>query len=183
MTPAARLAALLRADAARWQALRQVAALDLPGGGWIGAGFLRNAAWDALHGRAAPHRGDVDVLWHAPAQATPEADAAAEAALRTLDPALDWSVRNQARMHLRNGDAPYASVAEAMRHWPETATAVAARRQGEACEILAPYGLEDLFALLLRPTPGFADGPKHAIFRQRVADKGWLARWPLLQLA
>nr|WP_256476149.1 nucleotidyltransferase family protein [Siccirubricoccus soli] len=180
---AARLAALLRADAVRWRALGLVAALDLPGGGWIGAGFLRNAVWDALHGRAAPHDGDVDVAWHAPAHASPAADAAAEAALRAMEPSLAWSVRNQARMHVRNGDAPYGSVEDALRHWPETATAVAARRHGEACEILAPHGLEDLFSLVLRPTPGFTTGPKHAIFRRRMAEKAWLTRWPRLTLS
>jgi hypothetical protein len=54
------------------------------------------------------------------------------------------------------GDAPYASAADAMRFWPETATAVAVRRTAEGpCEIAAPFGLEKLFGLVLRPVSRF----------------------------
>lgn len=37
-------------------------------------------------------------------------------------------LRNQEQMHIRNGDQPYSSALDAMRYWPETATAVATRR-------------------------------------------------------
>ncbi len=157
--------------------LDAVRALGLPDG-WIAAGFIRNAVWDHLHGRppSAP-AGDVDVIWYDPARADPAEDRAIEAALRAMAPGVGWSVKNQARMHLRNGDAPYASATEAMRFWPETATAVAARRQGdEGLDIAAPLGLEDLMGLVLRPTPR-----RQAAFEERVAGKRWLETWPLLR--
>ncbi|OMG61366.1 hypothetical protein IL54_4727 [Sphingobium sp. ba1] len=83
-------------------------------------------------------------------------------------------------MHHRNGDAPYTDVTDAMRHWPETATAVAVRlsRAGDI-EINAPYGLDDLFALRLQPTPDFVTS-KRAIFDARVRSKRWQERYPLL---
>ena len=113
----------------------------------------------------------------------PAEDKEVEAALRVLDPSVDWSVKNQARMHLRNGDAPYASAVDAIGHWPETATAVAARQAPEgSCEIAAPFGLGDLFDLVLRPTPRFA-GEKRAVYLDRVRSKGWLAIWPRLRVA
>ncbi len=91
-----------------------------------------------------------------------------EVALRAAEPAAAWSVKNQARMHLRNGDAPYASAVEAMRGWPETATAVTARRRGpDGCEVAAPFGLEDLLGLALRPTPRFM-GDKRVVHERRV---------------
>lgn len=177
----ARVAAILRADPLRWQLLSLVAALDLPDC-WVGAGFVRSAVWDYLHGRApAPPAGDIDVVWHDPARADASTDRGIEAALRAAGPSAAWSVKNQARMHLRHGDAPYTSVAEAMRAWPETATAVAVRRRGaEGCEVVAPFGLGDLMGLALRPTPRFA-GERRAVFEERARDKGWLARWLLLQ--
>lgn len=50
------------------------------------------------------------------------------------------------------------SARDAMRYWPETATAVAARRGGrDELEIASPLGLDDLFNLLLRPTERFAN--------------------------
>ncbi len=177
-----RIERLLRDDALRWGALQTLAQLALPDG-WIAAGFLRNAVWDALHGVAPrPPVGDVDIIWFDPQQPDPARDRALEAVLRDGCPALRWSVKNQARMHRRNGDRPYASAIDAMRCWPETATAVAARIAGDGrLEIAAPYGLQDLFALRLRPTPRFASD-RAPVFAQRVADKGWLRRYPLLRL-
>ncbi|MFH5925447.1 nucleotidyltransferase family protein [Roseomonas xinghualingensis] len=181
MDAPARLRALIRADPWRMALLREVAALDLPDA-WIGAGFLRDIAWDALHGRRpSPCRGDVDVVWFGAAPSMSE-DRVLEARLRAALPGVDWSVTNQARMHARNGDAPYRDTADAMRHWPETATAVAARLNGGAVEILAPLGLEDLLGGVIRPAPRFT-GEKRDIVERRVAAKGWLARWPLLRRA
>jgi uncharacterized protein len=83
-------------------------------------------------------------------------------------------------MHKRNDDAPYASITDAMRVWPETATAVTVRRNNQdGCEIAAPFGLDDLFDLVLRPTPGFARSKQH-VYEERIRSKGWLTAWPLL---
>ena len=178
-----RLRAILRADPLRWRLLNVVQALDLPDS-WIGAGFVRNAVWDHLHQRApSPPDGDVDVIWYDPHRADPAEDLGHEAALRTAEPSIIWSVKNQARMHERNGDAPYASAVDAMRYWPETATAVAARRQDhDRCEIAAPFGLEDLLGLVLRPTPRFS-GEKRRVYEERLRTKGWTASWPHLREA
>lgn len=173
------IATLLRADAARWRILGLVRDLGLPDG-WIGAGFVRNAVWDALHGRAPSLDGDVDVVWFDPARVDAAEDARIEATLRASAPEVAWSVRNQARMHGRNGDAPYASTSDAMRHWPETATTVAVRRTpDDSVEVIAPYGTEDLLGLRLRPTPRFAV-EKRDVLDARAAEKRWRERWPLL---
>lgn len=160
-----RICALLRADPERWHALSVGSALALPDC-WIAAGFVRNAVWDALHGRpCGPITTDVDVIWFDPLRAGAAIDRDIEARLRAQAPALRWSAKNQARMHARNGDAPYASAADAMRHWPETATAIAVRIVGpNRCAISAPYGLDDLWGLRLRPTPAFR-GARRAIFQ------------------
>jgi len=161
------------------EVLRQVEALRLPDC-WVGAGFVRSAVWDHLHGRApGAGGGDIDVIWFDPERATPAADAAIEQRLAASNPSLPWSVRNQAGMHLRNGDRPYCSSEDAMAFWPETATAVAVRLRGDALEIAAPFGLDDLFDLVLRPTPAFSHD-KRPIFDARVNTKRWRERWPRL---
>lgn len=176
------LASLLHADAERMRLLSIAAGLDLPDC-WIGAGLVRSAAWDRLHGRPpAASWGDVDIVWFDRARTEVDIDAQAEAHLRKIDPSVNWSVRNQARMHARNGDAPYTSTRDAIAHWPETATSIAARRKGDSVEILSPHGLHDLFALTLRPTPSFAT-EKRSIFQRRVQEKRWLEHWPLLRIA
>jgi hypothetical protein len=176
----AALADLLAADPWRLPLLRGVAAQRLPDG-WIGAGFVRDAVWDRLHARPpAPPAGDVDVVWFGPETPSAEADRAIEARLRAAMPDTDWSVTNQARMHGRNGDPPYRDTADAIRHWPETATAVAARWNGSEVVILAPLGLEDLLTGIIRPGPRFTR-EKRGIFEARVAAKRWRERWPLLR--
>lgn len=143
---------------------------------WIGAGFVRNAVWDALHNRAPETPEDVDVLIHHPAD-NGDGEAALERDLAARLPAVPWSVRNQARMHLKHGDAPYPGLAGAMRRWPETATAVAVRMDGaQGLWILAPFGLGDLMRGVLRPTEDSARC-RRAI-QERVARKGWRDRWP-----
>lgn len=181
MDAASQVVAILRADPLRWHLLGVVSALSLPDG-WVGAGFVRNAVWDHLHGYSfsAP-TGDVDVIWHDPLCVDAAEDRKHEAALHVVEPKFAWSVKNQARMHGRNGDEPYSSATEAMRYWPETATAVAVRRIGpDDCEVAAPLGLDDLMHLVLRPTARFA-GEKHHIYEERVRSKGWVKAWPLLR--
>jgi len=153
MNNALKVQAIISSDPIRWRLLDIVRSMRLPDC-WIGAGFVRNTVWDNLHGRtASPLSGDVDVLWFDRTRTDPSKDRQIEAALRTMDPSVEWSVKNQARMHVRNGDAPYASATDAMRYWPETATAVAVRRNDrDHCEIAAPLGLDDLFGLIVRPT-------------------------------
>lgn len=109
-------------------------------------------------------------MFHAPGlDAAPFA-----AALARRCPAR-WEVVNQA------GLSPAASLPGALAHWPETATAVAARWEGGRVALMAPLGWEDLLGLVLRPTPAFRDRP--ALVEARAAAKGWFARWPRLRRA
>ncbi|MDE1145442.1 MAG: nucleotidyltransferase family protein [Azospirillaceae bacterium] len=177
-----RLRGLILADTVRLPLLHKVRSLGLPDC-WIGAGFVRNAVWDHLHHWESDVAGDVDVVWFDAARTAIALDRELTDRLLALAPAVTWSVKNQARMHGRNGDVPYADTEDALRHWPETATAVAVRLDADdGLDILAPYGLDDLFGRVIRPTPGFR-AAKLDIVRQRVRDKRWLDRWPLLRVA
>lgn len=175
--------AVISDDPVRRRLLEMVRSLSLPDC-WIGAGFVRNAVWDYLHGRSlSPVSTDVDVIWFDVRRCSPEEDKALETILRGLDPTVMWSVKNQARMHVQNGDQPYLSTTDAMRYWPETATAVAVRlRETGSCEIAAPLGLDDLFGMVIRPAGRFAT-EKTKIYQDRFRSKNWMKIWPLLALA
>jgi hypothetical protein len=183
VTDTSTIAEIIRNDPLRWGVLELVRELVLPDC-WIGAGFVRNAVWDYLHGRPpGPPTGDVDVIWFDPARACRGKDEEQEAFLRAREPGLNWSVKNQARMHQRNGDPPYSSATNAMRYWPETSTAVAVRRtEHDECEIAAPLGTGDLFGLILRPGPAFAE-EKRSAYGARLQAKRWTTIWPLLREA
>ncbi len=156
--------------------LRAVESLALPD--WaIGAGVVRAAVWDSLAGFPPSQVDDIDVLYHDPTDLTWAPEEATEIRLRTLMPEVPWSVRNQARMHLRKGDPPYGSTENAMRHWLETPTCVALRIEpGGGLTVIAPFGLEDLFARRIRPTWRGLQFPKE--YQSRLHQKRWHERWP-----
>jgi hypothetical protein len=175
------IAAFVTADSRRWAILEAVRRQRLPD--WaIGAGFIRSPVWDALHGYTEPTPlADVDVLFFAAEEVSRDREGAIEAALREAMPEVPWSVRNQARMHRRNGDVPYADTADALRFWLETPTAVAIRiAEGGRTTLLAPFGVADLLGMVARPTPHGRE--KIAQFRQRMYEKNWPARWPRVRV-
>ena len=173
-----RVIEIFAAEAWRLDALRTVAALGLPDC-WIAAGYLRNPIWDRLHGYAeATPLNDLDVVYFDPEDHSKERDEALEEELRKLSPGLPWSIRNQARMHNHNGDRPYTSTEDALRHWLETVSAVGIRLTGTGeLELLAPFGFDDVFELTVRPTPHARD-VRPAAYRARMARKNWPAIWP-----
>ena len=179
---AEQLLALIAADPWRMACLEAVDGLDLPDC-WIGSGFLRAPLWDRLHEFAEPTPlNDIDVIYFDPGTLDPGADDTLEARLAEAMPGAPWSVRNQERMHRKNGDRPYRSTEDALCHWLETVAAIAVRldRRGRL-ELLAPFGLDDVMALLVRPTP-HARAHRLAAFRARAAAKNWPAIWPRVRI-
>jgi len=178
----AQLQSLIASDARRMHVLVLVRELGLPDC-WVAAGFVRSRVWDHLHHHAeSPLPQDIDVIWFDPERPGAEQDVALEKRLHARDATLGWSVKNQARMHLRNGDPPYGSASDAMRHWPETATAVGVRLDAQGrIEIAAPFGLDDLFGLVVRPTAAFLT-LKRAAWLERLRAKQWRASWPRLTM-
>ena len=176
------LQSLIAADSQRMHALRLARELGLPDC-WVAAGFVRSCVWDYLHQRfPSPLPRDIDVIWYDQLDATQERDAMLEAMLRKRDCSLGWSVKNQARMHERNEDMPYLSASDAMRYWPETATAIGLRLDAQGnIEVSAPLGLNDLFQLIVRPTERFLAG-KQAVYADRIRAKQWQVTWPKLSI-
>lgn len=141
---------------------------------WVGAGLIRNAVWDSLHQIKTTKRNDIDVVFYDATNLSEELEKEIEAKLSTFNPKVKWSVKNQARMHIRNHHQQYSNTENAISYWPETATAIAARlNSNNEIEILAPHGLNDLFHLVVAPTPNF----NWTIFQQRIEEKQWEQQW------
>lgn len=152
---------------------------------WIvGAGFIRNFVWDIQHGRTPSHAStDVDVIYFDRAAADPRRDQAFEEKLRAIRPDINWEVTNQAHVHTYNDPdtPPYASAADGLAHWTETATCTGLTMENRHLKLIAPWGVDDLLALKLRLPPVHAGKPLYRkIFEQRIAEKRWLETWPLL---
>jgi hypothetical protein len=179
---AARLEAILRATPDLMRVLHRARALELPD--WmVFSGSVYQPALNHLTGRA-PSYGvkDYDLAYFDPADLSYEAE---DAVIRRAGQAFDADlarlveVRNQARVHLwfeakfAEPYTPLGCSAEALERFVSPLFAVAARLEADdRLSILAPFGLEDLFALRLRPNPR----RRTAGFARTAASIA--ARWP-----
>lgn len=173
--------ALIHADPLRIECLYALREIALPQA-MICAGFVRNLIWDTAHGfSAATPLADVDVAWFDASNTATELDLELEFQLQKRLPTVQWQVRNQARMHLRNDVAAYTSAIDAVRRFPETATclAVSLNQSGEIVWEVET-GLLDAWALRLRHN--LHSGLPQHIATQRIHSKQWQAHWPRLQI-
>jgi hypothetical protein len=149
----------------------------------IGAGSIRTAVWNALHGFAEPTSvADIDVAFFDPGDLRPERDAEVELALREQLPTAPWEATNQAAVHLWFARTfgydvpPLRSSAEAVATWPETATCVGIRLTADdALDVVAPYGVDDLLGLIHRRNPARVSVEE---YERRLASKRITDRWP-----
>ena len=160
---AARLEAIVRANARLMDVLRTARALDLPD--WlVVSGAVYQTVWNHLTGRD-PNHGlkDYDLAYFDASDVSYEAEDVVirrGAAAFAPDVAPLVEIRNQARVHLWFEDhfgepyTPLAGSAEALSRFVAPAFAVGVRLLAdERLHVEAPFGLADLFALRLRPNP------------------------------
>lgn len=153
---------------------------------WVCAGFVRSKIWDTLHGfEERTPLPDVDVIYFDDSNLHEEVEKEWEARLQSLNPAIPWSVKNEARMHTVNQLPPYTSAVDAISKFPETATALGLSLDPAGQIILAaPHGISDVINVILRPTPLFAEQPSLLpIYEQRVLQKKWQDTWKQLQIS
>lgn len=170
-------AALLAKDEYRMRCLRVARSLHLPD--WfIGAGFLRNAIWDACHQHSAPSPlMDIDLVYFDDKDKTPSRDNALEVLARDYLPE-PWEIRNQARMHEKYSNPPYQNTAHAIAHWVEVPTCVGVRlNDDDTLTFTAPFGLGENWSCQVRMNP---EVPRPDTYKQRLESKRWSERWPLL---
>ena len=186
MSLEARLVGILRESPRVMTVLETVRRLAPPD--WrLFSGGVYQTVWNALTGRAADYGVkdydigyfDRDVSWDGEDRVIKRVAAA-------LSPPLDAlvEVRNQARVHLwfadRFGGEPYAPLSttdEALTRFLCPAFSVGVRLEADdTISIAAPFGLEDVFAMRLRPNP---DRPFRVEAFDRVVASA-LARWPEL---
>ena len=170
----------IKSDLERMEALQAASTLHL--NDWcIAAGFVRNLVWDKLHKKESlTPLNDVDLIYYDPSNLHEKSDKLLERHLKSIS-TLPWSVKNQARMHVRNRDKPYSSTCDAMSYWVEIETAVGVKLfETGKMEILAPFGVTKLFGYSIT----INDKRRNAnSFYERIENKQWLSQWPNLQVS
>ena len=153
---------------------------------WICAGFVRSKIWDVLHGfeKRTPLP-DIDVIYFDNNNLDEEEEKRLEERLKRMDPAIPWSVKNQARMHVVNNlPAAYTSATDAISKFPETVTALGlSLDRNHKLVLTAPHGIEDVIQMRVRPTAHFLNNEAlSTVYEKRMVNKDWKATWALLQI-
>ncbi|RDW21278.1 nucleotidyltransferase family protein [Oceanobacillus chungangensis] len=152
---------------------------------WICAGFVRTKVWDVLHNfNDRTPLLDIDVIYFDPANIDELEEKKLEQKLLDLRPNIPWSVKNEARMHLRNKVPPYRSSIDAISKFPETATALGVKLdEGNNVILTAPLGISDLINLEVKPTPYFTVAEERMkIYGERIKKKNWKSIWGNLKI-
>jgi hypothetical protein len=167
------------------EVLHRLRDIDLPD--WqVFSGAIYQRVFNDLTGRDPDHGiKDYDVAYFDPDTSYEAEDAVIRRVAAAFGPPLREmvEVRNQARVHLwfegKFGEpySPLTSSSEALTRFVSLLHAVAVRMEADdSLTVIAPFGLEDLFAMRLRRNPTRAS----ANF-ERVAQ-GAKARWPELEI-
>jgi hypothetical protein len=182
-----RLADIVRASPRLMRVLTTLRELDLPQ--WrVVSGALYQSVWNHLTGRD-PDYGlrDYDVAYFDPDTSWDAEDAFIKRVAAAFEPPLREmvEVRNQARVHLwfeAKFKEPYTALSsadEAIARFVTPAFAAGIRLlPDDSIDVVAPFGLDDMFAMHLRPNP------------RRPLAAGWArttsnakARWPEVTIA
>jgi hypothetical protein len=180
-----RLEEILRRNEDAQKILRRTPALQMPYW-YLGAGGISQTVWNVLHG-FDPRHGikDYDLVYYDSTDLSfkGEDEFIQKAKAVFHDVPVPVEVRNEARVHLWYSEKfgykiqPYRSVEEAIGSWPTTATCVGVRYVDGRFHVYAPYGLDDLFAMIVRPN-------KIQIKKEIYEDKvtRWITIWPRLRI-
>ncbi|MGD0431450.1 MAG: nucleotidyltransferase family protein [Acetobacteraceae bacterium] len=167
-----RLETIIRSDPDLMELLEHLRAVALPQ--WrLVAGCLYQTVWNVLTNQP---RGtgiqDYDVIYFDAGDLSWEAE---DAVIQRVTASHLLQIRNQARVHLWyeqhfGVDYPPLSTAdEAIYRYPSIAGAVGVRFEDDGrLDIIAPFGLDDMFAMIMRPNPACPHQPTFAAKAARV---------------
>jgi hypothetical protein len=177
------LESIVRSNPIVARLLDQLPSLGL-GSWYIGAGAVAGTVWNRLHGFAPTHGiKDYDVVYFDAEDLGEPAEKAVQAQVTGLLGAngAPVDVTNEARVHTwyeqRFGRplSPYRSVEHAIATWPTTASSIGVRCDGGQFVVCAPFGLADLFAMVVRANTTLVDEPVY-----RAKAERWQQTWPRL---
>lgn len=153
---------------------------------YLGAGAITQTVWNDLHG-FDPTYGikDYDIVYFDSDNLARDHEKDIEATIQRdlghLGVKLD--VTNEARVHLwyaqRFGRPipAYNSTEHAISTWPTTASSIGTRYDQSGFVVCAPFGLFDLFSLIVRANPAIIN---RGVYEEKASR--WSNRWPRLSV-
>jgi len=153
---------------------------------YLGAGCISQTVWNELHGfQPEQHIKDYDLVYFDSSDLSYGAENSfiEQGASMFKDLGVKVEIRNEARVHLWYKDhfgqaiEPYRSCEDAISSWPTTATSVGVTTGSGEFRVFAPFGLSDLFAMVVRPN-------KRQVTKEVYMEKAsrWASIWPRLDV-
>ena len=152
---------------------------------YIAAGAIPTVVWNCmLFNEPEKFLKDIDIVYYDPNDLTEESEITAEKTIRDAFPQLKHKidVKNQARVHTwyrdKNGQkiTQYGSTEAGIDMWMSV-TAIGLRSEKGQNKVYAPYGLEDLFSMTIKPN-------RRIISEDHYNEKvrKWKMQWPQLKI-
>ncbi len=153
---------------------------------YLGAGCICQSVWNHSSGKKITNGiKDYDLIYYDAKDTSYETEGVLiQKGIKLYDKLpVEVEIRNQARVHLwfekhfGHKINQLKSCENAINGWPTTATAVGVNKVRGNISIYAPYGLNDLFSMTIRPNKPFVTKEVY----EKKAD-GWLKEWPDLRV-
>ena len=167
---AEQLWAIVRQSPLLQVALDGLAQLNLPAG-YLGAGCLAQTVWNAAHGYTlTAHIKDIDLVYFDAGDLSYEGEDQVIQRAAPLFAAMPVQVdiKNQARVHLWYPDRfggicpPYESSTHSLGFFASKTHAIGVRLDGRGLlEVVAPFGLEPMFAMRIEPNRKLQNSPAY----------------------
>lgn len=150
---------------------------------WLTAGLLMQTVWNAVTGRA-PGTGikDADLFYFDPDTSWAAEDAVIRRGAELFaGVGVPVEIRNEARVHLWYADRfgvpapPFRDCADAIDHFAAVCCCLGVSVRDDRPRVYAPFGLDDLFGLVVRPNRRLATREAYEAKAAR-----WSSVWPEL---
>jgi hypothetical protein len=153
---------------------------------YLGAGCIAQTVWNYLSGQElTAHISDLDLVYFDVQDRSYEEEHRHIHHIEELfkDISIPIDVKNQARVHLWYEKhfgypiKPYQSLEDAINSWPTTATSIGVTYRHNEFVVYAPYGLNDVFGMIVKPN-------KVQITEEIYVNKvtRWKQCWPQLTI-
>jgi uncharacterized protein len=152
---------------------------------YLGAGAIAQTAWNELHGYPLEHGiKDCDLVYFDPDTSPQAQDVFIEKGKKLFASLpIPVEITNEARVYLwykaefGKDIKPYQSTEDAINTWPTTATAIGVRYKNANFQVYAPYGLDDLLGMIVRPNKTLVSKEVY----EKKAER-WRKVWPKLEI-
>ncbi|MFA6270227.1 MAG: nucleotidyltransferase family protein [Candidatus Paceibacterota bacterium] len=151
---------------------------------YLTAGCLAQTIWNHKHRYDLNYGiGDYDLVYFDDSDLSYEAEDKFIKKSKKIFGDISIEIRNQARVHLWYEKHfgfpidPFLSIEDAISQYPTTATAVGVRLENDELKIYAPYRLNDLMQLVVRPNKKKIT---EDIYMKKVEK--WIHIWPMLKV-